>query len=60
MLYVQFKISWMAVCPPVPAVKPTKAVLAPTVAGMLIGQEVEKVFAGALVSVMVIDRVVPS
>ena len=47
------------VCSPVPAVKPTRAVLPPTVAGMLIGQEVVNV-ALVTVSVMVIVSVVPS
>ena len=57
-LYVQFKISWTAVCPPVPAVKPTKAVLAPTVAGMLMGQEVAK-DALAVRSLMLMVSVAP-
>ena len=47
------------VCTPVPAVKPTSAVLPPTVAGMLIGQEVVNV-ALVTVSVMVMVSVVPS
>ena len=47
------------VCRPVPAVKPTRAVLAPTAAGILIDQEVVKV-ALVTVSVMVMVSVVPS
>ena len=49
----------VVVCVPVPAVKPTRAVLPPTVAGMLIGHEVVKV-ALVTVSVMVMVSVVPS
>ena len=58
--YFQFKISCVAVSPPVPPVKPTKAVFAPTVAGMLIGKEVVKVLAGTVKSEIVMLRVVPS
>src|SRR5215469_15167258 len=56
---VQFRISWVAVFPPVPAVKPTKAALSPTTLGMLTAQLVVKV-AFVIVSVMVIVKVVPS
>ena len=59
-LYVQVITSWVAVKPPVPAVKPTNAVFPPTVAGMLIGHDVVKVSAGTAVSVMVMLSVVPS
>ena len=59
-LYVQVRISCVAVEVPVPAVKPTKAAFPPTVPGMLIGQEVVNVSAGTTVSLMVIVRVVPS
>ena len=48
MLYVQVKISCVAVPPPVPPVKPRYAVLPPTVAGMLIGHEVVNVLAGVV------------
>src|ERR1700730_1773003 len=56
--YVQVMTSCVAVCPPVPAVKPTKAVVPPTVAGISIVQEVVNV-ALVTVSVMVIVSVVP-
>ncbi len=49
----------VVVCNPVLAVKPTRAVLPPTVAGMLIGQEVVNV-ALVTVSVIVMVSVVPS
>lgn len=60
MLYVQLMISCVAVLPPVAAVKPTNAVLAPTVVGISIGKEIEKVSAGTVASVMVMVSVVPS
>ena|SRR5439155_288044 len=41
-------MSWISVLPPVPAVKRTKAVFPPTVAGMLIGQLVEKLLLATL------------
>ena len=56
--YVQVMTSCVAVCPPVPAVKPTKAVFPPTVPGISMVQEFVKV-ALVTVSVMVIVRVVP-
>src|SRR5467141_3150189 len=56
--YVQVMISCVAVCPPVPAVKPTSAVFPPTVAGILIPQAFVNV-ALVTVSVMVIVSVVP-
>lgn len=59
-LNVQFRISWVAVCPPVPPVNPTNAVFAPTVAGMLIGNDVVNVFAGTVRSEIVMLRFVPS
>ena len=49
----------MAVLPPVPPVKPTKAVFPPTVAAMLIGQLCVNV-PFVVVSVMVITRLLPS
>ncbi|SRR5216684_7369961 len=57
--YVQEMICCVAVCPPVPPVKPTKAVFPPTVAGILMVQEVVNV-ALVTVSVMVMVSVVPS
>jgi hypothetical protein len=57
---VQFRISCVAVWPPVPPVKPTNATFPPTVAAILIGNDVVNVFAGVVVSVIVIVRVVPS
>jgi hypothetical protein len=54
--YVQVTIC-VIVCSPVAAVKPTSAVLPPTVAGMLIGQEVVNV-AFVTLSVMVMVSVV--
>jgi hypothetical protein len=57
---VQFKTFWIAVRPPVPPVKPTKAVFPPTMLGMLIGLLVVNVFAAFVVSVIVIVKVVPS
>jgi len=59
-VYVQVRISWVAVLPPVPAVKPTNAVLAPTRPGILTGHEVVKVSSGMAVSVIVMVSVVPS
>src|SRR6202046_3238541 len=55
---VQVLMFWMAVLPPVPAVKPTKAVLPPMVCGMLTGKLVVNVLF-AVLSVMVRARVVP-
>src|ERR1700724_344708 len=57
--YVHEMICCVAVSPPVPPVKPTKAVLPPTVAGILMVQEVVNVALGTG-SVMVIVSVVPS
>src|SRR5689334_20718831 len=56
---VQVSIFWLEVCPPVPPVNPTYAVLPPTTCGMLTDQLFVNV---ALVtpSVMVIVSVVPS
>jgi hypothetical protein len=42
LVYVQLRIFCVAVYPPVPPVKPTYAVLPPTVAGMLIAVEAVK------------------
>ena len=58
--YDQPKISWIAVVPPVAAVKPAYAVLDPIVVGMSIGHEMLDVFAGLVTSVTVIAKVVPS
>ena len=57
---VQFKTFWTAVRPPVPPVKPTKAVFPPTMLGILIAWLVVNVFAAFVVSVIVIVKVVPS
>src|SRR6267378_3277284 len=57
---VQLKTFWTAVRPPVPPVKPTKAVFPPTMLGMLIAWLVVNVFAAFVVSVIVIVKVVPS
>lgn len=57
--YVQVITSCVAVCPPVPALKPRKAIFPPTIAGILMVQEVVNV-ALVTVSVIVIVSVVPS
>jgi len=56
---VQFRISWVAVEPPVPPVKPTKAVFPPTILGMSTTQLVANL-AFVVVSVMDMVNVVPS
>jgi hypothetical protein len=56
---VQVWISWIAVSPPVPPVKPTYATLPPTVVGILIGHVYEN-DPLVVVSVMVMTRFVPS
>jgi hypothetical protein len=56
---VQVWISWVAVSPPVPPVKPTYATLPPTVVGILIGHVYEN-DPLVVVSIMVMTRFVPS
>src|SRR6267143_744262 len=57
---VHVRIPRIAVKPPVPPVKPTKAAFPPTMLGMLIAWLVVNVFAAFVVSVIVIVKVVPS
>jgi hypothetical protein len=57
-LKVQLLIFWIAVNPPVPPVKPTYAVEAPTVEGILMAEEYVNVFP-VTVSVRFSVRVVP-
>ena len=59
-VYVQVITSCFAVRSPVPPVKPTYAVFAPTAAGIFTVQLCVKVFAALVVSVIVIVKVVPS
>ena len=56
--YVHETICCVAVCPPVPPVKPTRAAVPPTVPGISMVQEFVKV-ALVTVSVMVMVSVVP-
>src|ERR1700692_4371956 len=58
-LNVQLTISWTAVSPPVAPVKPTNAVLPPTILGMFTAADVENVVP-VLASVIVQASVVPS
>jgi hypothetical protein len=57
-LKVQLLMFWMAVNPPVPPVKPTYAVEAPTVEGILMAEEYVNIFP-VTVSVRFSVRVVP-
>src|SRR5882724_1714920 len=57
--YVQLRMLWVETVPPVPAVKPTKAVFPPTVPGISMAREPVNI-APVTVSVSVNVRVAPS